>query len=379
MLQAGHRRWGGDHAETRLLDLAARRGVRSLRRAKLYVTLEPCSHFGKTPPCVLAVLDAGIREVHIAAADPDPRVAGSGIALLRAAGVKVVVGERAREALRANHAYHLRQRTGRSLVHLKLATSLDARLLRERSASGRAQGRDRWITGPEARAATHRARSESDLLVVGSGTVLADRPRLTVRDWQGPEPSRLVIDSALRTSPDGSVWRHWRNAVDLTASEPGGATARARPTGNFRRLKTSRGLRVERRPRLVVATLKRAAARRRAEFARLGWEIWEFSPDDAGRVPLAALFRRTAREGFDRCYVEAGPALAGALLRADRVDELSLFVAGEVFAGGGDWAKGLSPADARRVARFELERVEQVGSDAHLEWLREGWQERLAG
>ena len=178
---------GGPHAEIVALDAAAGRA----REATLYTTLEPCSHTGRTPPCADAIVAAGVARVVVAIEDPDPQVSGKGIAALRAAGIEVDVGLRENE-VRALLAPYLKHRTtGRPYVVLKLAATLDGR-------TAAADGSSRWITGPEARADSHRLRAESDAVIVGAGTVRADDPSLTVRHGQTPgkDPRRVVLGHA---------------------------------------------------------------------------------------------------------------------------------------------------------------------------------------
>lgn len=180
---------GGPHAEAVALELAGA----SAAGAVAYVTLEPCSHRGRTPPCADALIDAGIRRVVVGLVDPDPRVRGAGIARLEAAGVEVTVGVRAEEVAEQLAPYLKHRRTGRPWVVLKLAATMDGRIAAP-------DGTSRWITGPEARADAHRLRAQSDAILVGAGTVRADDPALTVRDapWTPEgrplrEPLRVVL------------------------------------------------------------------------------------------------------------------------------------------------------------------------------------------
>jgi len=187
---------GGDHAEAQALRRAHADGV-DLRAATAFVTLEPCSHHGRTPPCADALIDAGVGRVVVGVADPDPHVAGQGIERLRAAGVEVVVGVLADEVERQLAPYLHHRRTGRPWVTLKLAATLDGR-------TAAPDGTSRWITGAEARADVHRERSEHDAILVGAGTVRADDPLLTVRRPEGssgadapvPDPLRVVLGTA---------------------------------------------------------------------------------------------------------------------------------------------------------------------------------------
>ncbi len=173
---------GGPHAEASALAAAGDRA----RGATVYVTLEPCAHHGRTPPCADALVEAGVARVVVAVSDPDPQVAGGGLARLRQAGIEVTLGVEAEAATRQLQPYLTQRCTGRPLVVLKLAASLDGR-------TAAPDGSSRWITGSEARADAHRLRAESDAVLVGAGTVRADDPDLRVRHVEGPDPLRVVL------------------------------------------------------------------------------------------------------------------------------------------------------------------------------------------
>ncbi|MEI6496886.1 MAG: bifunctional diaminohydroxyphosphoribosylaminopyrimidine deaminase/5-amino-6-(5-phosphoribosylamino)uracil reductase RibD [Actinomycetota bacterium] len=179
---------GARHAERVALDAAAAAGA-STHGATVYTTLEPCSHHGRTPPCTDALIAAGVATVVSAIADPDPRVAGQGFAQLQAAGIEVVSGVEADAVAEQLTPYLHHRRTGRPLVVLKMAGTLDGR-------TAAADGTSQWITGPEARTAVHQLRAESGAIVVGAGTVRADDPALTVRHIDGPSPRRVVLGHA---------------------------------------------------------------------------------------------------------------------------------------------------------------------------------------
>lgn len=195
---------GGQHAEVVALGLAGPAAA----GATLYVTLEPCCHHGRTPPCVDAIVAAGVARVVIAVPDPDPRVSGGGVAALRAAGVDVVVGVGREEVEEDLVAYLHHRRSGRPWVVLKLAATLDGR-------TAAPDGSSRWITGPLARADAHRLRAESDAIAVGAGTVRADDPALSVRDAPGRDPLRVVLGRA----PEGArvlpALEHTGSAAEL--------------------------------------------------------------------------------------------------------------------------------------------------------------------
>jgi diaminohydroxyphosphoribosylaminopyrimidine deaminase / 5-amino-6-(5-phosphoribosylamino)uracil reductase len=281
-----HRSAGGPHAEVFAL---AQAGARA-RGATLYVTLEPCSHFGRTPPCARAVVAAGLGRVVVGTRDPNPRVRGRGLALLRRAGIAVSTGVREAEARDLIRGYAQHVTTGLPFVRLKLAASADGRI----AAAG---GASRWITGAPARRLVHEWRDEFDAVMVGVGTVLADDPELTCRRRGGRDPVRIVVDGALRTPPDARLLATGRSPVWIAT------TRRADP----------------RRERALVA--------RGAEVLRL--------PGRGGRVDLAALFRLLGKRDIVSVLVEGGSRLAGALLGSGRVDELCWFSAPLLIGGDG--------------------------------------------
>lgn len=199
---------GGPHAEAAAIQAAADAGV-DLQGATAWVTLEPCSHQGRTPPCADALVRAGVATVHVAIEDPDPKVAGRGIERLREHGVEVTVGDGAAESADLLAPYLVHRRTGRPFVVLKLASTLDGR-------TAAPDGTSQWITGPEARADAHALRAESDVVLVGAGTVRADDPSLTVRDAPAPrgDPVRVVLGAA---APDARVHPCLERTGDLGA------------------------------------------------------------------------------------------------------------------------------------------------------------------
>ena len=201
-----HERAGQAHAEVRALDQAGDRA----RGADVYVTLEPCAHQGRTGPCSAALLRAGVARVFVALADPNPLAAGGGEAL-RAAGIAVEVGLGQDEARRQNEVFLHALATGRPLVVVKAAVSLDGRI-------AAADGTSRWLTGEAARQRVHRLRAEVDAVVVGSGTVLADDPALTCRLEGAPQPLRVVLDGRGRTPPDASLLDAAAPTLVLTAN-----------------------------------------------------------------------------------------------------------------------------------------------------------------
>jgi diaminohydroxyphosphoribosylaminopyrimidine deaminase/5-amino-6-(5-phosphoribosylamino)uracil reductase len=309
---------GRPHAEVEAL----RRAGDAARGATLYVTLEPCSHHGRSPPCADALIAAGIARVVSAIEDPNPLVAGSGHARLRAAGVNVEVGLGAAQALR-DHAGHIRRvRGGRPHVMLKLAVSADEKV-------GLAGRRPARITGAAAQGRVHQMRAQYDAVLTGIGTALADDPLLTCRlpGMEARSPVRVVLDARLRlplasklvaSAGDAPLW--------LVTSE--GASANAE---------------TELKSRAVEAL---------------------HAPAADGRFDLATVLRALAKRGITRLMVEAGPILAAAFLQADLVDEIALFRAPATIGPTGiDALEGTPLAALTASPRFVSLRREAVGDD----------------
>lgn len=311
-----HRRTGGPHAEVHAIEAAGE----AARGATAYVNLEPCSHFGRTPPCTRALLAAGVTRVVCALRDPDPRVAGGGLEELTRAGVAVESGLLASDAAELNRGFLRRMSSARPWVTLKIGASLDGR-------TALADGVSRWITGEAARADVQRLRARASAVVTGIGTVLADNPKLTVRDpgleLLGRRPLRVVLDSRLRIPVTARVLDESAPAIVFT-------TQAAPDTSAF----GERSIRIE--------TL----------------------PGRDGRIDLAALLDRLGALECNEILVEAGPALAGAFLEDRRVDEFVLYVAPCVL---GDAARPMFrlPPLERMTDRydFRVHDADRIGDD----------------
>jgi diaminohydroxyphosphoribosylaminopyrimidine deaminase/5-amino-6-(5-phosphoribosylamino)uracil reductase len=320
---------GGRHAEVQALGAAAERA----RGATAYVTLEPCAHHGRTPPCVDALIEAGVARVVIAVADPDPDVAGRGVERLRAAGLEVEVGPGADLVADQLAAYLHHRRTGRAYCVLKTATSLDGRV----TAADRSS---RWITGPAARADAHALRADSQAVVIGSGTALADRPTLTARPAHGEpvtrQPLRVLLDGRGRVVASGPLF------------EPDVA------------------------PTLVLTTEAAPAAVMDA-WRSAGAKVEVLPAAQAGGVDLGAALTFLGAEGVLQAMVEGGPTLHGALLAAHLVDRVVAYVAGIVLGPGGrpafDAALPSTLADAPRLG---LLTVRPLGDDVRVEYVSTG-------
>jgi diaminohydroxyphosphoribosylaminopyrimidine deaminase/5-amino-6-(5-phosphoribosylamino)uracil reductase len=315
----------GPHAEVAALRAAGDRA----RGATAYCTLEPCDHHGNTPPCTSALLDAGVRRVVVAVDDPDPRVAGRGFARLRDAGVDVVTGVAALEAEGDLAAYLHHRRTGRAFVVAKVALSLDGRV-------AAADGTSQWITSPEARADAHELRADSQAIVIGSGTAMADAPALTVRGVEVPPgrpPLRVLLDARGRVAPEGPLF------------DPSLA------------------------PTLVITTDAAAPGAVdgwRAAGAKV--EIVAPGPEDNG-VDLDAVFALLGREGVLQAVVDGGGTLVGAVAGGGHAQRLVAYVAPALLGTGG--VPGFAfpgPPTLAAAPRWRLLDVAPFGDDVRLRY-----------
>lgn len=320
-----HRKAGEGHAEVNALAQAGRLA----EGATAYVTLEPCSHFGKTPPCADALIKAGIKRVVAAMRDPNPRVAGRGLARLAAAGVEISDGLLAQDAEALNLGFFKRMRTGMPFVQLKLAASLDGR-------TALASGESKWITSPQARSDVQAFRAESCAILSTSATVLADDPSLTVRYHELPhqiqavypesalrQPKRIIIDSQNRVTPAHRL------------VQQAGETWLMRST--------------------------------------LGHEPWPLSVKQQvlatkdGKIALPELMHFLGDQQLNRVWIEAGAGLAGALLQAHLVDELIVYIAPKLL---GSDARGLCQltglSQLSQAPCFDFTEITQVGPDLRL-------------
>lgn len=318
--QGWHERAGHAHAEAAALRDAGERA----RGATAYVTLEPCAHHGRTPPCTDALIAAGIARVVAAHTDPNPQVAGRGLAALQAAGIAVTTGVLAQAAMALNEPYIHWVQTGRPFVWWKAAVSLDGKIATR-------TGDSRWITGEPARAHGHRLRNELDAIMVGVGTVLADDPQLTCRLPGGRDPVAIVCDSHARTPPSARLF--------------------------------------DRSSPVLVAVTPAAPSERVAALQQRGAEILVIPPDDDGRVSLPHLLTELGRRPLTSVLLEGGADLAASALAAGLVDKAWLFVAPKVIGGatapgpvGGHGIAALADA-----AQWRFADAKRIGDDMLLE------------
>ncbi|HHW41479.1 MAG TPA: bifunctional diaminohydroxyphosphoribosylaminopyrimidine deaminase/5-amino-6-(5-phosphoribosylamino)uracil reductase RibD [Syntrophomonadaceae bacterium] len=284
-----HQKAGTPHAEIHALRQAGEKA----KNAVLYVTLEPCCHYGKTPPCTDAIIRAGIKKAVVAVKDPNPLVAGKGIQALQDAGIEVSLGMLEARARRLNEAFFKYMVERRPFVTLKAAMSLDGKI-------ATSSGDSKWITGVEAREYVHRLRAENDAIMVGIGTVLADDPLLTVRlPGEDRKPLRLVVDSGLR--------------IPLTS----------------RLVRTAREV-----PTVVAAAKGKCQAEKKEKLESAGVEVWEL-PEEEGRVGLCSLLEELGKRGVLSVLLEGGSTLNAAALAAGIVDKFIFFYAPKIIGGKG--------------------------------------------
>lgn len=336
-----HRRAGAPHAECAALADAGSRA----RGATLYVSLEPCAHFGRTPPCVPKIVSAGVKRVVAAIVDPDPRVKGRGFHWLKREGIRVTRGVLEAEAHDLNAGYFRVHEEGRPRIALKLAVSLDGRV-------APALGPSRWLTGLPARRAAHALRARHDVILIGANTLRQDDPLLTVRHGRNRGarslPRRVVVSSDLKLPPTARLFSPALARGTVVATVDPGLTPRgARP----------------------------AFERRASLLARRGAEVW-FLPGGPGGVDLLTLLARLAVEGHHDVLVEGGPTLAAGLADLGVVDDVWLFVAPRLLgAKGAAWGFGEQATSLDRAWRLARTVTVPLGED----WVVHGTPERNGG
>lgn len=314
---------GRPHAEQVALEMAAE----AAQGATAYVSLEPCAHYGRTPPCAEALISAGISRVVVALQDPDPRVSGKGIALLRKAGLEVEEGVEHDIARRQQVGFLSRVVRGRPYLTLKLALTIDGRI-------ATASGESRWITGPDARRRVHIERARYDAVLVGAGTARIDNPDLTVRGLGiERQPVRIVASRHLRLP------KNPRLLAD-TSSSPVWLVCEENSSGHDDEITQSGA-------RLIGV------------------------PSLGSHLDLSAMLTRLGDEGLTRVFCEGGGTIAASLLSAGLVDELLVFSAGLVLGAEGQPALGaLGVSSLAEASRFQLEKVVPIGSDVMQVWVR---------
>lgn len=326
-------RAGQAHAEIMALQQAQALGFTDLRQSTLYVSLEPCSHYGRTKPCVDEIIQAHPKRVVIAMLDPNPEVAGRGVERLRAAGIEVTLGLLLEEAAWLNVGFVSRMLTGRPWVWLKIASSMDGYIALD-------DGRSQWITGSAARDRGHEWRARSDLIVTGSGTVRADEPLLTVRAVPTVrQPLRGVFDGQLRLSP----------AIRFFQEQP-----------------------------VMVWACEGVDPHRLGVFEEQGVYVRLLPATVNGQVDLQAWLEWLGQQEFNEIHVEAGAQLNGALLRAGLVDQIVAYVAPTYLMQGQAAIFGAPPNELSDAWRLNFIDCQKIGADVELLMRHDGrWQSLL--
>lgn len=317
-----HKKAGEPHAEIHALVAArAQVGADQLAGATVYITLEPCNHFGRTPPCVAALIEARVARVVAAMPDPNPLVAGQGLAALRHAGIEVRCGLLHAEAEELNRGFISRMTRGRPWVRSKLATTLDGKTALN-------NGQSQWITGHAARADTHAWRARSCAVLTGAGTVLADNPRLTVRAVEtSRQPLRVIVDSPLRTPLGAAILGEHPNEVMIFTAH--------------------------------------AQTQKEQDLLALGVEVIEL-PNAQGKVDLLGMLEALSQRGLNEIWVEAGPKLNAALWQENAIDELFVYMAPSVMGPGLPMFALPESQALDELAHWRFVDTELIGEDCRL-------------
>ncbi len=313
-----HHHFGGAHAEIDALGKASE----NVAGATMYVTLEPCHHYGKTPPCVDALIERKLGRVVVGMIDPDPRTAGKSVQKMRDNGIKVTTGVLEDESRALNEAYIRHRVTGLPLVTLKFAQSLDARI-------ATATGSSAWITSEESRRRGHLLRASHDAILVGVGTILADDPELTVRHVRGKNPLRVVLDSSLKTPPGARVVAgHEARTLIVTAS---GRHSRA------------------------------------DSLCKEGVEVLELPAGADGKIDLSALLRQLGERDITSVLVEGGAAIHTSFLRHSLADRFVAFIAPRVMGAGIETVGDLGITDVAGSIGLTFDKLQRSGPDIMIE------------
>ena len=315
-----HAFFGGPHAERVALSGLS---VQQTRGADLYVTLEPCDHHGKTPPCTEIIIQSGIARVFIGIQDPNPLVSGRGIQKLRKAGIEVIAGIEKADCRDLNPGFISCMEKGRPFVTLKTAQTLDGFIATE-------NGLSKWITGEKARKAVHRLRSEHDAVLVGIGTVLKDDPELTVRHVRGVNPKRIVLDARCRIPESGKLF----NQPDLEKT--------------------------------ILVVSDKADASCIDRIRSKGCQIWRL-PDHEQGVDLHALLARAKEEGICSILVEGGRQVFSSFIKEKIADRLITFVAPKLFGIGLPIFESFNVGDPDEAIRFTQTKWKRIGQDFYFE------------
>ncbi len=311
-----HERYGQAHAEVNALQAAGD----ASHGATIYVTLEPCCHQGKTPPCAQALLDSGVARVVIGSKDPNPLVNGKGIHFLQAKGLQVKVGVLESYCRQLNEAYFHYITTGKPLITLKMAQTLDGRI-------ATSTGHSKWITSEDARVMAHRLRSRHDAVLVGIGTVLADDPQLSVRHVRGPSPRRIILDSRLRVPLDATMLS-------------------------------------DKNPHLTILVTTSAASKEKINrITERGVQVLVLPENELGWVNPDALWKKMAEMGITSVLVEGGSTVHTECLKRKNADRMVLFIAPKILGSGIDAIGDLGIRNINSALTLSEVRMRNFGKD----------------
>jgi diaminohydroxyphosphoribosylaminopyrimidine deaminase/5-amino-6-(5-phosphoribosylamino)uracil reductase len=318
--QGYHHYYGGKHAEVNAMESAAE----DISGATMYVTLEPCCHYGKTPPCVEAVIQNRIGKVIIGVLDPNPRMHGRGVEILNRHGIETRVGVLEEECRSLNEAHFKYMSTGVPLVTVKFAQTLDGRI-------ATATGNSQWLSSPASRRFAHKLRSLNDAVMVGVGTVLADNPELTVRLVRGRNPARIILDSGLRIPLEAKVLLNQESA----------------PT--------------------MIATTSGADGEKLSALRRMKIEVLAIPEDERGKVDLKHLLEILGQRGISSVLVEGGAETITSLLRLNLVDRLVVIIAPKIMGKGIEAVGELNITDVSQTLKLSFQKVRRMGEDVIIE------------
>lgn len=318
-----HHIYGGDHAEVNAL----KNTKESVAGATLYVTLEPCRHYGKTPPCTDAIIQSKIGHVIIGMLDPDPRMKGESVKILNEHGIKTTVGVLEEECFSLNEKYIKHRTTGMPYVTLKWAQTLDGRI-------ATISGSPRWISSPESQKLAHKLRATNDAILVGVGTVIKDNPQLTTRLVKGRNPLRVVLDSALGIPPAAKVLQNQDKA------------------------------------KTIVVTTPQADREKFAAVQRLGIEILVIPPDKQGRVDIVKLLKILGERGVTSLLVEGGGEVITSFLKLGQWNKVVAIIAPKILGKGTDAVGDLNISDLAKAYQLKFDKVYRSGVDLVVEGRR---------
>jgi diaminohydroxyphosphoribosylaminopyrimidine deaminase/5-amino-6-(5-phosphoribosylamino)uracil reductase len=312
-----HRQYGAPHAEAEALKKAGERA----RGCTLYVNLEPCAHTGKTPPCVNAIIDAGVSKVVAGMRDPNPGVNGAGFEALERAGIEVVSGVLEEECRWMNRGFIRSMTMGRPWVTVKAAVSADGRMALE-------NGESKWISGSESRIRSHLLRAGNDAIMVGVGTILSDNPALSVRDVDGPSPVKVILDRELRTPEDAKVLGGGK-CVFFTGPSPDENRAEA--------------------------------------LVRKGAKVIRQMEETGAYIPIDGILKELCTLGVNQLIVEGGSEVIGSMIKSGAVDEYSVFIAPKVLGSGIGFSDSVSFTHMDDTISMKRVKVRKIGDDIWFE------------